>query len=272
MTRKQFIALSALITAFAVAAPFACSETLEETYYRIPSQKVSSEVKIAFLSDFHSSHYGKRVRELVDSVKGFDPDIVIFGGDLFDNHRGEYNSVLLAEQLTALYPCYYSIGNHETYGEPGEEQLIKADMSELGVTVLDGKSADVTVNGTSLRLHGIDGAAYTDQLEACEAAVSADMYNIMLDHYPEEFPLLSGKGFDLILSGHAHGGQWRFPPLINGVYAPGQGIFPKYTCGIYTENNTAMLVSRGLQRSLRDCVFPRIFNRPETVYITISPQ
>ncbi|MBR5091412.1 MAG: metallophosphoesterase [Ruminiclostridium sp.] len=266
MTRRKLIILSAIITAVAVATTYAFNTELECISYTVQTDKVFKPVKLAFLSDVHSSYYGYDMGELVNAVKRFDPDAVIFGGDLFNKHRGEGYSMTLVKRLTALYPCIYSIGNHETYGEPGEERLIKQDMRDLGVTVLDGGYVDIG----NIRISGIDGAAYTNQVEACEKELSPDMFNVLINHYPEEFPVLSGRGFDLILSGHAHGGQWRFPPLLNGVYASGQGIFPKYTAGEYYMNGTEMIVSKGLERRLRELFAPRIFNRPELTLITVG--
>ncbi len=98
-----------------------------------------------------------------------------------------------------------------------------------------------------------------------------DGFKILLSHHPEYYPAyIKNTDIQLILSGHAHGGQWRFPPLLNGVYASGQGIFPKYTAGEYYMNGTEMVVSKGLERRLRELFAPRIFNRPELTLITVG--
>ena len=272
MTRKKFIVLSAVVSALIIAIPFVCNESLSEVYYSISTDKVSFPVKIAFFSDLHSTLYGAGMSELVDSADRFAPDAVIFGGDLFDFRWGEENSVTFVKKLVAKYPCFYSVGNHEFHNGLQEEELIKSEMSKLGVIVLDGGFSDISANGSTIRIHGIDGGDYTDQLENCISGISDDLYSILINHYPYQYPWLSLENFDLILSGHAHGGQWRFPPFINGIYAPGEGILPKYAGGEYLENGTRMIVSRGLQRCLRDFIIPRIFNRPEAVYITIEPQ
>ena len=93
-------------------------------------------------------------------------------------------------------------------------------------------------------------------------------YTILLAHRPEYFQLYADYGFDLALCGHAHGGQWRLPGLINGVYAPGQGLWPKYAGGIYQQAACTMLVSRGLARE--STRIPRLFNRPELVIIDLT--
>ena len=269
MTRKKFIILSAIVSAFAIALPFVCSEKLEESSYSLSTDKLSSSAKIAFISDLHNTLYGRDMSEITSSLERFRPDIVLLGGDFFDYVWGEPNSVKLAELLSENYPCFYALGNHEF--KRGQQDIIKKEMSALGIKVLDGKYADAAVGDSTIRIHGIDGGSYKEQLSACTDAILPDAFNILLNHYPEEFPELSRLGFDLILSGHAHGGQWRFPPILpNGVISPGEGIFPYYTGGLYSENGSRMLVSRGLQRCPRDIIIPRVFNRPEIVLITIS--
>ena len=267
--RNRFIAAVCLITAFLAAVPFAVNEKPKEIRYEIPAESIATPIKLAFLSDVHSSFYGRDMEEIAAPVEEFEPDAVIFGGDLFDEQWGEENAMVLVKRLAAQFPCYYALGNHEFRVNP---QRIKDNISALGVTVLDGKYADITKDGGKLRLIGIDGATHSDQLYEATVAVSDDAFNILLDHYPEEFPLLLGKGFDLILSGHAHGGQIRIPFILNGLFAPGQGLFPKYAGGEYEREDTRMIVSRGLARLSRDLVIPRVFNRPETVFITIGGQ
>lgn len=272
MSRKKFIALSAVITALAVAAPFVCSEKLSETFYTISSHKITAPVKIAFLSDLHNTLYGYDMSELTDCVDRFEPDIVIIGGDLFDRHWDEKNSIRLAEKLAAKYPCFYALGNHEIHH--GVQNKARQLISESGVNVLtlNNYSADIEVNGNIIRVLGFDGMEYEEQYEQVKRSVSDSQLDLLVYHFPEDYPQLSGDGYDLILAGHAHGGQIRIPGLLNGLYAPGQGLFPKYTSGEYRENGSCMIVSRGLQRSLHDLVVPRVFNRPEAVFITIMPE
>ena len=92
-------------------------------------------------------------------------------------------------------------------------------------------------------------------------------YRILLAHRPEAIDEYRQMDFDLILSGHAHGGQWRIPGWINGVYAPGQGFFPRYAGGVYPLDDLVMIVSRGLSNNTW---VPRIFNPPELVMIELT--
>ena len=93
---------------------------------------------------------------------------------------------------------------------------------------------------------------------------------ILIAHFPEQIDEYLKGNFDIVLSGHAHGGQWRIPGLIDGVFAPGQGVFPKYTAGVYMHGDTAHIVSRGLWKPSTLIAIPRIFNRPELVFVDIK--
>ena len=95
-----------------------------------------------------------------------------------------------------------------------------------------------------------------------------DGFTILLSHRPELFDTYADQGMDLVLSGHAHGGQFRLP-FIGGLVAPNQGLFPKYDAGIYTEDNTNMLVSRGVGNSILPF---RINNRPEVILIELQAE
>ena len=96
--------------------------------------------------------------------------------------------------------------------------------------------------------------------------LASDAFTVLLSHRPEFFDLYVQQGFPLVLSGHAHGGQIRLP-FLGGILAPGQGFFPEYDSGLYTDETTSMVVSRGLGNS----VFPfRLNNPPEIIIITLK--
>lgn len=270
MTRRRIIAISAVAATIA-AIPLVCNETLCEKHYQFCSDKLISPVRLAFLSDVHNTRYGKNMSSLVKRVDKFTPDVVIFGGDLFDRHPDEPNSLQLVDILVKKYPCFYALGNHEFQWGIFEEA--RSVIAEKGVNVLskDNISSIIGINGNKIQFLGFDGFNYEEQYNRIKTAVSDKYYNILIYHRPEDFPELSENNFELILAGHAHGGQVRIPCIINGLYAPGQGFFPKYAGGIYHENNTYMVVSRGLERCKRDIIIPRVFNRPETVFITLMP-
>ena len=112
-------------------------------------------------------------------------------------------------------------------------------------------------------------AAWRNQLERAAAQADPDFFTILLTHRPERVEAYQGRGFDLILAGHAHGGQWRLPGVVNGLLAPDQGLFPAYAGGRYELEGSTLIVSRGLARE--STRVPRIFNRPELVIIDVTP-
>ena len=93
-----------------------------------------------------------------------------------------------------------------------------------------------------------------------------NQFSILLSHRPEVFNVYVDNKIDLVLTGHAHGGQIRIP-FIGGLIAPNQGIFPKYTSGVFEEDATTMIVSRGIGNSILPY---RINNRPELVIVTLK--
>ena len=96
--------------------------------------------------------------------------------------------------------------------------------------------------------------------------LAPDRLNLVLAHRPERFPLYAGTGADVVLSGHAHGGQIRL--FRRGLYAPQQGVFPKYTEGVYNSGDSILYVSRGLGNTI---VTPRVFNTPELNVLDFDP-
>ena len=149
-------------------------------------------------------------------------------------------------------------------------------MTRSGVQPLSGRSVTLTVRGQTVCFAGVDdldGAyqndpvRYAGALDRATADLSADSYNILLAHRPDAIELYDRYPLDLVLSGHTHGGQVRIPLLLNGLYAPGQGLFPRYAGGQYLVGDTQMIVSRGLSYYPR---LPRIFNPPEVVVVDLQ--
>ncbi len=140
--------------------------------------------------------------------------------------------------------------------------------------MLEGERADIDINGQSLSLFGIDDpeageTEFSRQLKFCGGHIDKNRYSILLSHRPERIESYLEYDFDMILAGHAHGGQMRLPLLMNGLFAPDQGWFPKYAGGLYPFGKSQMIVSRGLARE--STRMPRLFNRPEIVIINLLP-
>ena len=244
--------------------------------YSVSSDKLSSSVNVVFISDLHNCFYGGTDQSgLWEAVNASQPDIVIFGGDVIDAWGGTEYALRIMKMANEKYPCVYTPGNHESMRDDMDE--FSKQVSDIGIPILLGNKAEFEVNGQSIRIYGIQEVQSwgrkAPQIDECYDDLDENYYNILLAHQPEQIDriLRSDKHFDLILSGHAHGGQWRLPKLLDqGLYAPDQGIFPKYTSVQYSYDSTTHIISRGLARPVRMIFIPRIFNRPELSVIKIN--
>lgn len=275
MRKKHWWILPALAI-LVVLTLIALDERLILRTYTVASPKLTAEVRLAVVTDFHSSDNADDVVAMVASCA---PDAVLLVGDLFDDdtqNRPTERTLSLMRQLSALYPCYYVSGNHEAW--TGEMDALYQQTEEAGVTVLRMSSGVLTVRGQRIALCGIpdpyemvfSGAPDTEEQlrQALEDVDSAD-FTVLLAHRPELLAKYAQFPLDLVVSGHAHGGQVRIPGVLNGLYAPNQGWFPKLAGGAYTQDGTTLIVSRGLAVRTR---LPRIFNRPEVVLVRCVPE
>lgn len=274
MRKKHWWILPVLAILVALAL-IALDERLILRTYTVASPKLTAEVRLAVVTDFHSSDNADDVVAMVASCA---PDAVLMVGDMFDDdtqNRPTERTLSLMRQLSAQYPCYYVSGNHEAW--TGEMDALYQQTEEAGVTVLRMSSGVLTVRGQRIALWGIpdpyemvfSGAPDTEEQlrQAMENVDSAD-FTVLLAHRPELLAKYAQFPFDLVVSGHAHGGQVRIPGVLNGLYAPNQGWFPKLAGGAYTQDGTTLIVSRGLAVRTR---LPRIFNRPEVVLVRCVP-
>lgn len=265
----SFCVLLLVLTAFDTRLKIRC--------YTVNSEKIGEPVRIVLVTDLHSCKYGKEEETLIAAIEEQRPDIILLGGDICDDKIPNDNTEALLKGIADSYPCYYVTGNHEYWSNRIDDIL---DLFQsYGVTVLSGTSDIIKIRSQTLNICGIsdpDIIRYTDsaigareQLQALEHVPDNGLYTILLAHRPEWIETYTKYGFDLVLSGHAHGGQWRLPGIINGIFAPDQGMFPKYAGGRYTSGDRTMIVSRGLARE--STPIPRIFNRPELVVVDLKP-
>lgn len=274
MRKKHWWILPVLAILVALAL-IALDERLILRTYTVASPKLTAEVRLAVVTDFHSSDNADDVVAMVTSCA---PDAVLMVGDMFDDdtqNRPTERTLSLMRQLSAQYPCYYVSGNHEAW--TGEMDALYQQTEEAGVTVLRMSSGVLTVRGQRIALCGVpdpyemvfSGAPDTEEQlrQALEDVDSAD-FTVLLAHRPELLAKYAQFPLDLVVSGHAHGGQVRIPGVLNGLYAPNQGWFPKLAGGAYTQDGTTLIVSRGLAVRTR---LPRIFNRPEVVLVRCVP-
>lgn len=269
---RWILPVLAILVALALIA---LDERLILRTYTVASPKLTAEVRLAVVTDFHSSDNADDVVAMVASCA---PDAVLLVGDMFDDdiaNRPTERTLSLMRQLSAQYPYYYVSGNHEAW--TGEMDALYQQTEEAGVTVLRMSSGVLTVRGQRIALCGIpdpyemvfSGAPDTEEQlrQALEDVDSAD-FTVLLAHRPELLTKYAQFPLDLVVSGHAHGGQVRIPGVLNGLYAPNQGWFPKLAGGAYTQDGTTLIVSRGLAVRTR---LPRIFNRPEVVLVRCVP-
>ena len=248
------------------------NKNIELTFYDFVSEKVEKEKSIVHLSDVHNDLFGKNNIRLIELIESVNPDYIFITGDLLDSRRTNVKRCYyLIEKIIKIAPVYFVTGNHESRKKFYPN--FKAKLIESGVCVLDNRKVKIE----EINLVGIDDPGfkakqnekvYRKIVEAQIKEIQLEDFNILLAHRPQYIDVYSKFDFDLVLSGHAHGGQFRFP-IIGGLFSPQQGIFPKYTTGEYILNKTKMIVSRGLGNSL----FPlRLFNNPEVIVIDFKKQ
>ena len=276
--KKLIVALSILLIILMIWTIWG-NTALELNKHTIESNKIPKAFdgyKIAQVSDLHNAEIGEENERLFAMIEAAEPDIIAITGDMIDSRRMDIQVALdFAKEAIKIAPCYYVNGNHELRVLEYEE--LKEGLEDLGVIILENAKATITKEDESLTIIGLSdpslesGYIYTEEGEVLNLYLNKlskkdDNYKILLSHRPEYFELYFEAGMDLVLSGHAHGGQIRLP-FVGGIIAPHQGFFPKYDGGLYEKDETNMIVSRGIGNSL----FPvRFNNRPEVVLIQLQ--
>ncbi|MGL4452720.1 MAG: metallophosphoesterase [Sarcina sp.] len=245
---------------------------------------LKEDIHIIQLSDLHSKEFGKGNIHLYNHILKLNPDIIFLTGDIIDSNLKNMNKILsFVISLNKLCPIFYIPGNNEArtdklpyimdtlkkygiFALSNEIKTLKIKDQEVNILGLAEHLVKTTAPGLSKVLDTYHYEGYKKLLTTLE---NLDGYKILLSHYPEKFSLkgdYSKYNFDLMLSGHAHGGQFIIPK-VGGLFAPGQGILPKFYAGLYKGNGNNLIVSRGLGNS----GFPlRLFNRPDIVSITLE--
>ena len=280
MKKSKFMRLAIIVilplllifVAYGLYNPLSVSEI---TVY---SDAIDNPVKIALISDLHSCKYGDGQAKLIDAIDKQQPDLICLVGDIFDDKISNDNTEIFIAGISNKYPCYYVTGNHEFWAGTQAFQNQMEILEKHGVIRLSNESRDLEANGQKISICGVDDPEYdlyennyhiSNALYEIQKDLQGDSFTLLLSHRPEYFSFYADYGFDLVLCGHAHGGHWRIPGLLNhGLIAPNQGLFPKYTSGAYTSGNTTMIVSRGLAKE--STIVPRFYNRPEIVIIELQ--
>jgi len=280
--RKKRIILGTILILLVLLTVSALYSGLTVRNYVVESDKVKGVggvVRIVQISDLHSVVFGNDQQPLIDMIKAQRPDIIMLTGDIVDDKEPISGAQLFLEKVKGIAPIYYVSGNHEFMS--GKYDNIKKMIQGYGIMVLSNECRFVTVNGVNLCICGIDDPdvfrrskdlgvlKYKDEDGLLERFSDLDdnTFNILLAHRPELIDSYRKYNFDLVLSGHTHGGQVRIPLILNGLFAPNQGYFPKYAGGRYDFSNMTMIISRGLSIDKKT---PRIFDPPEVVVVDIK--
>ncbi|PDZ48505.1 phosphoesterase [Bacillus sp. AFS094611] len=280
MNKKSKIIILFIVTLIGISIFLHVQNNLISiTEVNIKSSKIPSTFKgfkILQISDLHNKKFGDNQETLIQKVKGENPNIIVITGDLID--RKSYDaevSMELIRELVKDYPIYFVTGNHEKWS--GKYNDLDKELKKHHVIVLRNEHVSIQKGEQKINLLGIDDPAFVagnrdernvvkDEILKAKFEMKPHTYNVLLSHRPEFLVEYANEKIDLVLSGHAHGGQVRLP-FIGGLVAPNQGIFPTYTAGLYEKQNTSMVVSRGLGNSV---IPQRIFNRPELVVVQLN--
>lgn len=251
-----------LITIFG----FLYSKKAKKTILEIESKKIRGNFKAVFIADYHSNP-ADGVLEIIKS-EAEDSDFVFLGGDIVDDKAEDYN----VDEL------FSAIGERETFYVIGNHEVRRKDLSELinhfknNSIYLSRKTSPISIS--NFEIYGIDDATVNESdfnysLLYFKETLDNEKFNILLVHRPEYFEKYMEAGFDLVLTGHAHGGHARLP-FIGAIVAPGQGIFPKFQKGLYKKDKQNMFLTSGASK--KKYLVPRFFNRAEVVIINFMEE
>ena len=246
---------------------------MKKTEYTLYFTNLPREVKLAVAADLHGDPHDR----VLHIIKEERPDMILIPGDLMDDtglQNAHASGYTFLKECASIAPTFYSLGNHEIacyhkgklWSHPIPRPLDNDTVQRIrqsGVFFLDNEYIEhegFTVCGLT---SGLNGKKNEPDSHAIHRFETADGFRILLCHHPEYFyPTIEGTSIELTVSGHAHGGQWRF--FGRGIYAPGQGVFPKYTSGV---RDGRFVISRGLSNHTH---IPRINNPTEIVFLHLK--
>jgi len=241
------------------------NKTIQVTPYTVTDEKIPASFegkRIVHLSDLHNKDFNG---ELARCVKAQQPDIILITGDWISRRDTDITAAKQeARELVDIAPTYFVAGNHEAWA-PLWSELSEA-LAECGVYILSNESVLWEEEGEAIQLLGMfDTEFSTHIIRDAGPFAREDLYTVFLFHRPEYVEQAAEFEFDLMLSGHTHGGQMRLP-LIGSVYAPNQGWFPKYDVGRFEVDDLTMIVTQGLG----EATAMRILTPPEVVVVTLD--
>ena len=272
MIRRFGIIALLLLLFYAMA--YGANNRIEVTEYTYKTNALSvsfNHFRIVQLSDLHSKMFPEKNESILRELNELHPDIIVLTGDFVDgfNHTNVDHTLIFMQQIKDIAPCYFVLGNHEHYLDKSVLEDFVKRVRDYGIHLLDNETVQISsATGQTFSLIGLDDLSLQANILTTLAEEAPDDFQVLLAHEPQYLrDNYAASGVDIVLSGHAHGGQWRIPFLNQGLFAPDQGLLPKMTAGEFTEDGTTMYISRGLGNS----AFPlRLFNHPEIVSVTLQ--
>ena len=242
----------------------------EFTYVNESVENFPDGYRIVQISDLHNAVFGRNHRTLINKITELAPDMIVITGDIVDSNHTDIDAAIdLVVQMAELCPVYYVTGNHEDWLDGGDRRRLFEKMEQAGAILLFNEAVTVNVSGGTFDLIGLDDKSLADDtLKVLLSECNSETLNIVLAHEPQYIENYAVADADLVLCGHAHGGQFILP-LIGPIVAPDQGFFPQYTSGAYHMDDMTMFVSRGLGNSI---IPVRLFNYPEVVCIDLAQE
>ncbi len=265
--------------------------------YKIVTDKITDEIKFAFITDLHNCKYGDKNQSVIEAIVKENCSFLVIGGDLISGKRniGEHspleyceNAIDFLNGISGKIPVFYTFGNHETRiknrkeKNPIYETYIKG-IEQAEITYLNDKMEVWENDKDVIRIKGYempeqvyDNSEEFDIFELVDKTkdiqegknVRDDSFCILTVHSPEFFKDYVKTRTDLILCGHNHGGTVRLP-FVGGLISRDYKLFPKYSYGIYEKNGKKMILTSGLGDHT---IHFRLFNMPEIVVITLQPE
>lgn len=242
--------------------------SLEIKNIAFKSKKVprGQSFKILHISDLHNKKLPNN--KLLKEIKTQKPDIIVLTGDIIDGKTKSFDNVysLLEDLIKLNTNTYFVSGNHEWRNV--KTDLFLEGVKKRKIKIINNSNEVFPSDNFLVNICGIDDP-YTNHENTFSAFSNIDNNNftLLLSHSPDIVLKKDNLPCDLILCGHTHGGQIRFP-FIGGLIAPGQGFFPKYDKGIYKLNNdTILYINSGLGTSGLPI---RFLNRSQVSFITLQ--
>ena len=245
-----------------------CKNGLQTTHYVYRSSKLPKSFdgyKIVVISDLHQKKFGNHQKELLEQIKKQQPDIIVLTGDLVDHNHQKMESITdFIRGASGIAPVYFVSGNHECDRRAAYQyEYLRELMNQYGVKELNYDVCEIKKENEVIRLTGIPycGKRISERLFYADESY----FNILLYHCSDAFDVISSFGYDIVLSGHTHGGIIRLP-FVGGLLGNNRSFFPKYAGGVFCKNQSTLFSSRGLG----DATIPRFYNPPEIVVITLQ--